>query len=113
MADNISANRCRTIITEVVEPRDACGRYTMQMFRWSVRLTKKEHVDYRQGQGQGGLSIEEEQEAEEEEEVLEEKEEKRSRRRRKNGRALVYEQKKNEKVSVLRPVVRKVGRWGR
>lgn len=70
-------------------------------------------MDHRQGQGQGGLSIEEEQEAEEEEEVLEEKEEKRSRGRRKNGRALVYEQKKNEKVSVLRSVVRKVGRWGR
>lgn len=82
MADNISANRCRTIITEVVEPRDACGRYTMQMFRWSVRLTKREHGDHRQGQRQGGLSIEEEQEAEEEEEVLEEKEEKRSKKKK-------------------------------
>lgn len=74
---------------------------------------KKRTRDHRQGQGQGGLSIEEEQEAEEEEEVLEEKEERRSRGRRKNGRALVSEQKKNEKVSVLRSVVRKVGRWGR
>ncbi|KAK1126962.1 hypothetical protein K0M31_004577 [Melipona bicolor] len=87
-------NRCRTIITQVVEPRDACGRYTMQMFRWSGSVGQKENA-WIIVEGQGGLSIEddhnddddgEKDDDDDEEEEEEEGKGRRRGRRKRNGR---------------------------
>ena len=67
-------NRCRTIITQVVEPRDACGRYTMQMFRWSGSVGQKENA-WMIVEGQGGLSVEDDDDDDDDEEKDEEEEE--------------------------------------